>query len=44
VRRDNERLVAYAGTPVATSRRELGPRGILVVDFEPGVGVWRTSS
>ena len=39
VRRDNERLVAYAGTPVATSRRELGPRGILVVDFEPGVGV-----
>lgn len=39
VRRDNERLTAYAGSPVATSRRELGPRSIVVVDFEPGVGV-----
>lgn len=39
VRREGERLVAYAGSPVATSRRELGPRGALVVDFEPGVGV-----
>lgn len=39
VQRQNERLIAYAGTPVATSRRELGPRGVLVVDFEPGVGV-----
>jgi len=39
VRRDDERLIAYAGSPVATSRRELGPRGIVVVDFEPGVGV-----
>lgn len=39
VRRDEQRLVAYAGSPVATSRRELGPRGVLVVDFEPGVGV-----
>jgi len=39
VLRDSERLIAYAGSPVATSRRELGPRGILVVDFEPGVGV-----
>jgi DNA repair protein SbcD/Mre11 len=39
VRRDGERLVAYAGSPVATSRRELGPRGVLLVDFEPGVGV-----
>lgn len=37
--RENERLFAYAGSPVATSRRELGPRGIVVVDFEPGVGV-----
>lgn len=39
VRREGERLIAYAGSPVTTSRRELGPRGILVVDFEPGVGV-----
>lgn len=39
VRRENERLIAYAGSPVATSRRELGPRGVVVVDFEPGVGV-----
>jgi DNA repair exonuclease SbcCD nuclease subunit len=39
VRRENERLVAYAGSPVATSRRELGPRCLLVVDFEPGIGV-----
>jgi DNA repair exonuclease SbcCD nuclease subunit len=39
VRRDGERLVAYAGSPVTTSRRETGPRGVLVVDFEPGVGV-----
>jgi DNA repair exonuclease SbcCD nuclease subunit len=37
--RQGERLVAYAGSPVTTSRRELGPRGVLVVDFEPGVGV-----
>lgn len=39
VRREGERLVAYAGSPVATSRREIGPRGALLVDFEPGVGV-----
>ena len=39
VRREDQRLVAYAGSPVATSPRELGPRGVLVVDFEPGVGV-----
>jgi DNA repair protein SbcD/Mre11 len=39
VRRDGERLVAYAGSPVTTSRRETGRRGVLVVDFEPGVGV-----
>jgi len=39
VRREDQRLVAYAGSPVATSSRELGPRSVLVVDFEPGVGV-----
>jgi len=39
VQRESERLVAYAGSPVTTSRRELGPRGVLVVDYEPGVGV-----
>jgi DNA repair exonuclease SbcCD nuclease subunit len=39
VRRDGERLVAYAGSPVATSRRETGPRCVLLIDFEPGVGV-----
>jgi len=39
VRRDRERLVAYAGSPVATSRREIGPRAVLLVDFEPGAGV-----
>lgn len=37
--REAERLVAYAGSPVTTSRRELGRRAVLVVDFEPGVGV-----
>ncbi|MBY0278330.1 metallophosphoesterase family protein, partial [Candidatus Binatia bacterium] len=39
VRREDQRLIAYAGSPVATSRRELGPRSVVVVDFEPGVGV-----
>jgi DNA repair exonuclease SbcCD nuclease subunit len=39
VRRNRERQVAYAGSPVATSRREIGPRGVLLVDFEPGTGV-----
>jgi DNA repair exonuclease SbcCD nuclease subunit len=37
--REEGRLFAYAGSPVATSRRELGPRGVLVVDVEPAVGV-----
>lgn len=39
VHRDSERLVAYAGSPVTTSERELGPRGALLVDFEAGAGV-----
>lgn len=39
IRRDGATLVAYAGSPVSTSRREIGPRGCLVVDFEPSVGV-----
>ncbi|HZR81336.1 MAG TPA: metallophosphoesterase [Candidatus Binatia bacterium] len=39
IRRDGERLVAYAGSPAAHSRREVGPRGVLLVDFESGVGV-----
>ncbi len=39
IHRDGAMLVAYAGSPVATSRREIGPRGCLVVDFEPSVGV-----
>lgn len=39
VRREDQRLIAYAGSPIATSRRELGPRSMLMVDFEPGVGV-----
>lgn len=39
VQREAERLVAYPGSPVLTSRRELGRRGILVVDFEAAVGV-----
>lgn len=37
--REGERLAAYAGSPVATSRRELGPRGALMVDLERGAGV-----
>ncbi|HEY8517373.1 MAG TPA: DNA repair exonuclease [Candidatus Binatia bacterium] len=37
--REGERLIAYPGSPVTTSARELGPRGVLVVDLEPGVGV-----
>jgi hypothetical protein len=39
VHRQGEKLLAYAGSPVTTSRRELGPRSALAVDFEPGVGV-----
>jgi DNA repair exonuclease SbcCD nuclease subunit len=39
IHRDGERLVAYAGSPVVTSRREVGHRGVLVVDFETGAGV-----
>lgn len=39
VRREDQRLIAYSGSPVATGRRELGPRSVVVVDFEPGVGV-----
>ncbi len=39
VHRDGERLVAYAGSPVATSPREVGRRSALLVDFEPSVGV-----
>ncbi len=39
VRREGERLIGYAGSPVATSRNELGPRCVLAVDFQPGVGV-----
>ena len=39
IHRDGERLVAYAGSPVATSRRENGPRGALLVDFEATAGV-----
>lgn len=39
IHRDEERLVAYSGSPVATSPREIGPRSALLVDFEPGAGV-----
>jgi DNA repair exonuclease SbcCD nuclease subunit len=39
VHREAERLAAYAGSPVATSRRELGPRTALLVDLESGAGV-----
>lgn len=39
IHRDQERLVAYAGSPVATSPLEIGPRSALLVDFEPGAGV-----
>ncbi len=39
VRRVGDRLVAYPGSPVATSRKETGPRCALLVDFEPGRGV-----
>ncbi|MEO2168794.1 MAG: metallophosphoesterase [bacterium] len=39
VHRDGERLVGYAGSPVSTSRRELGRRGVLLVDFEAAAGV-----
>lgn len=38
-RESGGRLVAYAGSPVATSRRELGPRRALEVEFEPRTGV-----
>jgi len=37
--REGERLAAYAGSPTATSRRELGPRSALLVDVESGAGV-----
>jgi DNA repair exonuclease SbcCD nuclease subunit len=37
--REGERLAAYAGSPVVTSRRELGPRTALLVDVETGAGV-----
>ncbi len=39
IHRDGERLVAYSGSPVSTSRREIGPRGVLLVDFEGTAGV-----
>lgn len=39
VERRGEWLAAYAGSPVAISRRELGPRCALAVDFEVGAGV-----
>lgn len=39
IHRDGERLVAYAGSAVSTSRHETGPRGVLLVDFEPSAGV-----
>jgi DNA repair exonuclease SbcCD nuclease subunit len=39
VHREGERLAAYAGSPVATGRRELGPRSALLVDLETGAGV-----
>ncbi len=39
IHRDGERLVAYSGSPVATCRQELGPRGVLLVDFEASAGV-----
>ncbi|MFP6664833.1 MAG: metallophosphoesterase [Deltaproteobacteria bacterium] len=39
VHRDGERLVGYAGSPLTTSRRELGRRGVLLVDFEAAAGV-----
>jgi len=37
--REGERLVAYSGSPLAHSPRELGRRGVLLVDFESSVGV-----
>ena len=39
VHREGERLVAYAGSPLAHSPQELGRRGVLIVDFETSVGV-----
>ena len=37
--REQERLVAYSGSPWAHHPGELGPRGVLLVDFESSVGV-----
>ncbi|HAC81770.1 MAG: metallophosphoesterase [Candidatus Binatia bacterium] len=37
--REGERLVAYSGSPIAHSPRELGQRGVLLVDFESSIGV-----
>ncbi|MFM8411871.1 MAG: exonuclease SbcCD subunit D [Alphaproteobacteria bacterium] len=39
VRSAGSRLVSYAGSPVATSRGEIGPRRVLLVAIEPGRGV-----
>lgn len=39
IRREGERLTSYSGSPVTTSHREIGRRGVLLVDVEPGVGV-----
>lgn len=39
VRRSGSRLLSYAGSPVATSRGETGPRRVLLVTFEDGHGV-----
>ncbi len=39
VRGAGTRLVSYAGSPVATSRKETGPRRVLLAEIEPGRGV-----
>lgn len=39
VRRAGAHLVSYAGSPVATSRKETGPRRVLLVGVERGGGV-----
>ena len=39
VRRSGPRVLSYAGSPVATSRKETGPRRVLLVGVETGAGV-----
>ena len=39
IHREEERLIGYSGSPIAISFQEIGQRGVLLVDYEPSVGV-----